>query len=120
MTIMLIIKRKWVLNMKKFSIILLLIAILFCTLDKTLAYYNTNSTLTNSFVTKKYNLKINGNGGTFSNNTITIKNNSLILPTPQRLGYEFLGYVGIIPFSSSIAGYSRVSFIYSIAILIFV
>ena len=79
--------------MKKFSIVLLLIAILFCTLNKTLAYYNTNSTLTNSFVTKKYNLKINGNGGTFSNNTITIKNNSLTLPTPQRLGYEFLGYV---------------------------
>lgn len=79
--------------MKKFSIVLLLIAILFCTLNKTLAYYNTNSTLTNIFVTKKYNLKINGNGGTFSNNTITIKNNSLTLPTPQRLGYEFLGYV---------------------------
>ena len=79
--------------MKKFSIVLLLIAILFCTLNKTLAYYNTNSTLINSFTTKKYNLKINGNGGTFSNNTITVKNNSVTLPTPQRLGYEFLGYV---------------------------
>lgn len=79
--------------MKKFSIVLLLIAILFCTLNKTLAYYNTNSTLINSFVTKKYNLKINGNGGTFSNNNITVKNNSVTLPTPQRLGYEFLGYV---------------------------
>lgn len=79
--------------MKKFSIVLLLIAMLFCTLNKTLAYYNTNSTLTNSFITKKYNLKINGNGGTFSNNNITVKNNSVTLPTPQRLGYEFLGYV---------------------------
>lgn len=79
--------------MKKFSIVLLLISMLFCTLNKTLAYYNTNSTLTNSFITKKYNLKINGNGGTFSNNIITVKNNSVTLPTPQRLGYEFLGYV---------------------------
>lgn len=79
--------------MKKFSIVLLLIAMLFCTLNKTLAYYNTNSTLTNSFITKKYNLKINGNGGTFSNNNITVKNNGVTLPTPQRLGYEFLGYV---------------------------
>ena len=79
--------------MKKFSIVLLLIAMLFCTLNKTLAYYNTNSTLTNSFITKKYNLKINGNGGTFSNNNIIIKNNGVTLPTPHRLGYEFLGYV---------------------------
>lgn len=38
-------------------------------------------------------MKINGNGGTFDNNTIIVKNNSVTLPTPQRIGYEFLGYV---------------------------
>lgn len=92
MTTIKIERRKWVLSMKKFSMIIILVVVLMCTLNTTLAYYNTNSTLINSFFTKKYNLSINGNGGSFTENVITIKNNNVILPTPKKYGYEFLGY----------------------------
>lgn len=42
--------------MKRFSKVFILVAVMFCTLGKTLAYYNTNTTLINSFFTKRYNL----------------------------------------------------------------
>ena len=79
-------------SMKKNSLIIGLIIGLFCTLNNTLAYYNTNSNIVNSFYTKKYNLNINGNGGTFSNSSIIVKNNAVTLPTPTKYGYDFLGY----------------------------
>lgn len=87
------IKRKLVENMRKISKGVFLLIILFCSLNKTLAYYNTSNTLTNDFYTKKYNLTLNGNGGIFNTNTITVKNNSVILPIPQKEGYGFIGYV---------------------------
>ena len=79
-------------SMKKISLIIGLVLGLFCTLNNTLSYYNTNSNLTNNFYTKKYNLSINGNGGTFSNASIIVKNNKATLPTPTKYGYDFLGY----------------------------
>lgn len=78
--------------MKKISKAIILVAVLFCSINKTLAYYNTNTTLINNFFTKKYNLNINGNGGTFDNNSIVVKNNSVTLPKPTKYGYEFIRY----------------------------
>lgn len=78
--------------MKRLSKIIILVAVMFCTLSKTLAYYNTNTTLINNFFTKKYNLSINGNGGTFNERNIIVKNNKATLPKPEKYGYEFLGY----------------------------
>ena len=43
-----------------------------------------------NFYTKKYNLNINGNGGTFSNSSIIVKNNKATLPTPSKYGYDLL------------------------------
>lgn len=79
--------------MRKVSKIIFLIVALFCSLSRTLSYYNTNDVLTNDFFTEKYNLKITSNGGTFSDNSITVKNNSLILPIPTRYGYDFVDYI---------------------------
>lgn len=79
--------------MNKIKKIIVLSLALFCTINQTIAYYNTNDTITNDFFTEKYNLKISGAGGSISSENIIVKNNSITLPTPQKYGYEFVGYV---------------------------
>ena len=97
--------------MKKSSLIIGLILGLFCTLNNTLAYYNTNSNFTNNFYTKKYNLNINGNGGVFNNGSIVVKSNKVTLPTPTKYGYTFLGYKDInnISYSTSITDVNEIN-----------
>lgn len=79
--------------MNKIKKIIVLSLSLFCTINQTITYYNTNDIIINDFFTEKYNLKISGDGGNFSSKNIIVKNNSIILPTPQKYGYEFVGYV---------------------------
>lgn len=87
-----LIKRKLVIKMKTICKIIILVSVLFCSLNKTLSYYNTSNNLINNFFTEKYNLTINGTGGTFNDKTITVKNNTVVLPKPEKNGYQFVSY----------------------------
>ena len=71
---------------------LIIVLALFLSLHSTLAYFNFSTSISNNFKTEKYSIKINGSGGSYSSNSITIKNNEVTLPTPTKNGYDFLGY----------------------------
>ena len=90
---------------KAFKILSILLAI-FLPLSSTFASFTTRDSITNSMKTFNYQLKINPNGGEYNSNNIFINNNSVVLPTPVRNGYNFLGYSttlnGEIKYSSSI------------------
>ena len=77
---------------KKISFVLLSGVALFITLNFTLALYNTTNNFTNIFKSNGYTFLIDGTGGTFRNENITVISNSTTLPTPYRNGYTFLGY----------------------------
>lgn len=79
--------------MKKISLIVLSVVALFLTLNITYSSFSTSTRMTNTFHTKDYVFKINGNGGTFNktDNTKVIDGN-VNLPEPYRKGYTFLGY----------------------------
>lgn len=91
---------------KKISFVLLSGFALFITLNFTLALYNTTNNFTNIFKSNGYTFLIDGTGGTFRNENITVISNSTTLPTPYRNGYTFLGYSenknGSIDFSTTI------------------
>lgn len=70
----------------------IIIASLFITIRSTLALYESSEQISSDFTTKKYNLKIDLNGGSISTESITIKNNKTILPVPVRDGYSFEGF----------------------------
>ena len=74
--------------------VLLILIILVCAinLNKTLAYYNTNTNHLNIFHTEKYTFSIDGMGGAFKKENVVIKENKVSLPSPKRNGYEFVGY----------------------------
>lgn len=74
------------------SKLLLVIIALFLSLNSTMAYFHFSSSLSNKFTAKDYNIKINGAGGNYSTESITIKNGKVTLPTPSKNGYTFLGY----------------------------
>lgn len=78
--------------MKKVISLIITIVAVFFSINETLAYYNTNDSISNLFFSKKYAIYINSNGGTFNDLGITIKNNKTVLPSPTRSGYTFLGY----------------------------
>lgn len=79
--------------MKKNKYLLIAIILsIFCSLGITFAYFKSSTDLTSIFKTKSYSIKINGTGGTFSGDNVTIIGGKTTLPTPIRDGYQFLGY----------------------------
>lgn len=57
------------------------------------ALYITEDTITNKFKTEKYNITLNGNGGTFSKQDyIIVFKKYMTLPTPTKEGYTFSHY----------------------------
>lgn len=79
--------------MKKNKYLLMAIILsIFCSLGITFAYFKSSTDLTSIFKTKSYSIKINGTGGTFSGDNVTIIGGKTTLPTPIRDGYQFLGY----------------------------
>lgn len=81
--------------MKSVSKLVILSAVLICTIfsiSKTLSYYNTNTITINTFSTKEYVFSLDGNGGSFNDDKVIVKNRSTILPKPIRGGYEFIGF----------------------------
>lgn len=79
--------------MKKNKYLLMTIILsIFCSLGITFAYFKSSTDLTSIFKTKSYSIKINGTGGTFSGDNVTIIGGKTTLPTPIRDGYQFLGY----------------------------
>jgi len=65
---------------------------MFCSLSATFAYFTSSTNLSSVFKTKDYYFKLNGSGGTFNKESITISNGKTTLPTPTKSGYTFLGY----------------------------
>ena len=78
--------------MKKVSSFVVYVLAIFCTLSETLALFSTTSNIENAFYTQKYNFNLSATGGTFENSDIVFNEQTLILPTPTRDGYNFLGY----------------------------
>lgn len=78
--------------MKKLSVLLLLFLALFCVIDQSLSYFNSTTSLFSTFFSNKYEFKLSGNGGSFNNENVIIKNGETILPTPYWTGYQFQGY----------------------------
>ena len=89
-------KRKWKKALKRWNKLLALILAIHCSLYQTYAYFTTSSKVESKIKTLGYNFTLNGNGGTFDSENITIINNSTILPIPTKLGYNFLGYSNIL------------------------
>src|SRR5574344_429403 len=91
--------------MKRILKLSIFIIALFTTISFTSAYFNTSTTLISKFNTKGYEIKINANGGIFSNSAI-ISHNSVSIPVPTRTGYSFSGYSntsnGSVNYSSNI------------------
>ena len=91
--------------MKRILKLSIFIIALFTTISFTSAYFNTSTTTISKFNTKGYEIKINANGGTFSNSAI-ISHNSVSIPVPTRTGYSFSGYSntlnGSVNYSSNI------------------
>lgn len=73
-------------------LIMAIILSIFCSLGITFAYFKSSTDLTSIFKTKSYSIKINGTGGTFNGDNVTIIGGKTTLPTPIRNGYQFLGY----------------------------
>lgn len=82
--------------MKKLNKLLALVLAIHCSLYQTYAYFTTISEVESKIKTLGYNFILNGNGGTFNSENVTIINNSTILPIPTKLGYNFLGYSNIL------------------------
>ena len=78
--------------MKKISKLILMLPLLFITINITLAYFNTKDEIKNDIFTKSYRIDLNGNGGQFADSDLIISNSHTTLPTPSRLGYSFLGF----------------------------
>ncbi len=79
--------------MKKIIIIISLLITLFIRINITNAYFNTSNTINNIFKTESYKFTLNSNGGKYYNiDKLIVKNNNVILPIPEKLGYTFAGY----------------------------
>lgn len=79
--------------MKKNKYLLIAIILsIFCSLGITFAYFKSSTDLISVFKTRNYSIKLNGLGGTFSGDNVTIINGKTTLPTPLKNGYQFLGY----------------------------
>lgn len=78
--------------MKKIIKLISLLIVLFLSISYTLAFYTLNDKIENNFFSKDYNLIIYGNGGTFTNASVSIINGKTTLPTPSLNGYNFVGF----------------------------
>lgn len=78
--------------MKKASKLVIAVLTLFCSLSSTLALFTTTSDFKNVFYTQGYNFKLNATGGIFENTDVVFNKQTLILPVPIKVGYNFLGY----------------------------
>ncbi|MBE6156375.1 MAG: hypothetical protein E7161_01335 [Firmicutes bacterium] len=78
--------------MNKKVIIILLLLSLMTSLSFTSAYYLTSSNLKNNFSTIKYSFKVDSNGGSNNSTSLNFNNGKVVLPTPTKEGYTFLGY----------------------------
>lgn len=78
--------------MKNISKLFLLIIAIFTTLNSSMAYFITTSTMVSRFDTKSYEISIDSNGGVFGNTSVVISNNLISLPTLTRTGYNLKGY----------------------------
>lgn len=100
------IKRNRAQNLKKVLKISSLLLAIILPLSSTFASFTTMDSITNNIKTIDYQLKINPNGGKYNENNVIIDNNNVVLPTPIKSGYDFLGYStslnGEIKYSSSI------------------
>ena len=100
------IKRKREKKLKKVLKISSLLLAIILPLSSTFASFTTMDSITNNIKTIDYQLKINPNGGKYNENNVIIDNNNVVLPTPIKSGYDFLGYStslnGEIKYSSSI------------------
>lgn len=76
----------------KISFLILITLVCIMKLDKSLAYYNTNTNHLNIFHTEKYSFFIDAMGGSFKKEDVVINKNKVSLPTPQKNGYDFLGF----------------------------
>lgn len=79
-------------TIKKTLVILILLSIYLISLNITLAYYNTTSNISNAFHSEKYKFSIDGTGGSFNKENITIDGKEVTLPSPIREGYDFVGF----------------------------
>lgn len=79
-------------KIKKVSKTLIVLLSLVCTLNYTYSYFSTSNRIINKFSTKKYIIRLNGNGGIFENSNVVISNNQTTLPKPTKNGYSFLGF----------------------------
>lgn len=77
--------------MKKLLKLSVILIALFTTISFTSAYFNTSTNTISRFNTKGYEIKINANGGIFSNSSV-VQHNSIDIPIPTRVGYSFSGY----------------------------
>ena len=60
------------------------------------ALYTNISEINNKFITEKYHIELNGNGGTFSKqDKIIVFKKHMTLPTPKKEGYIFSHYSSI-------------------------
>ena len=78
--------------MRRISKLVIIILAIICPLSTTLSLFSTSNSIENVFNTKEYNFSLNATGGIFENSDIVIKNQSVILPSPVKVGYDFLGY----------------------------
>lgn len=77
--------------MKKIKLLIVISAII-CTITTTYAFYSTKTNIKNIFKTEGYTFKIDATGGTFNENNVVVDKGTTTLPTPNRLGYTFLGF----------------------------
>lgn len=78
--------------MKKISCLIIIVLAVFCSISPTLARFITTSDFENVFYTQGYNFKLDATGGTFESSDIIFNGQSLLLPAPKKMGYNFLGY----------------------------
>ena len=78
--------------MKIVSKVFIIALLLFLSINEVYCYYSIDDKIVNKFHSNKYNIKLNANGGHFDSYNMIIKYNSTTLPTPTRVGYNFLGY----------------------------
>lgn len=89
---MLISKEEINLKSIKYSVLFLMLISLFLSIDFSSSYFGNISKIKNNFETIGYYFYLDSNGGIYNTKDITIKNNTLTLPTPTRKGYTFQGY----------------------------
>jgi len=77
---------------KKIILLSILLLSITTTLTFTSAYFSTSTKITNKINTISYNFKLNSDGGKYTSSKLVVADNSTNLPTPNKKGYDFVGY----------------------------